>query len=65
MKVKCEIYRDNFQKYKKYGITKGQLVIADVPYNLGNNMYGSNPMLVDMNMIMRMIDWMHIQVQLI
>ena len=64
MKVKCEIYRDNVQKDKKYGITKGQLVIADVPYNLGNNMYGSNPMLVDTNMIMRMIDWMHIQVQL-
>lgn len=32
------------QNYKKYGIPKAQLVIADVPYNLGNNMYGSNPM---------------------
>ena len=44
MKVKCEIYRDSFQNYKRYGIPKAQLVIADVPYNLGNNMYGSNPM---------------------
>ena len=44
MKVKCEIYRDSMQNYKKYGIPKAQLVIADVPYNLGNNMYGSNPM---------------------
>ena len=32
------------QNYKRYGIPKAQLVIADVPYNLGNNMYGSNPM---------------------
>ena len=44
MSVKCEIYRDSMQNYKKYGIPKAQLVIADVPYNLGNNMYGSNPM---------------------
>ena len=44
MKVKCEIYRDSMQNYKKYGIPKAQLVIADVPYNIGNNMYGSNPM---------------------
>lgn len=44
MKIKCEIYRDSMQNYKKYGIPKAQLVIADVPYNLGNNMYGSNPM---------------------
>lgn len=44
MSVKCEIYRDSMQNYKRYGIPKAQLVIADVPYNLGNNMYGSNPM---------------------
>lgn len=44
MSVKCEIYRDSMQNYKKYGIPKAQLIIADVPYNLGNNMYGSNPM---------------------
>lgn len=44
MSVKCEIYRDSMQNYKKYGIPKAQLVIADVPYNLGNNMYGSNSM---------------------
>lgn len=37
MSVKCEIYRDSMQNYKKYGIPKAQLVIADVPYNLGNN----------------------------
>lgn len=43
MKVKCEIYRDSMQNYKKYGIPKAQLVIADVPYNVGKNFYGSNP----------------------
>ena len=42
--VKCEIYRDNMQNYKKYAIPPAQLIIADVPYNIGNNFYGSNPM---------------------
>jgi site-specific DNA-methyltransferase (adenine-specific) len=32
------------QNWKKYPIQKAQLVIADVPYNVGNNFYGSNPM---------------------
>jgi site-specific DNA-methyltransferase (adenine-specific) len=41
--IKTEIFRDNFQNYKKYGIPKAQLVIADIPYNLGVNAYGSNP----------------------
>lgn len=43
-KQKVEIYNDNFQNYKKYGIPKAQLVIADIPYNLGSNFYASNPM---------------------
>lgn len=43
-KIKCEIYRDSMQNYKKYAIPKAQLIIADVPYNVGNNFYGSNPM---------------------
>ena len=42
--VKCEIYRDNMQNYKRYSIPPAQLIIADVPYNIGNNFYGSNPM---------------------
>lgn len=41
--IKCELFHDNFQNYKKYGIPKAQLVIADIPYNIGNNFYGSNP----------------------
>lgn len=44
MKVKCEIINDNFQNFKKYGIPKAQLVIADIPYNIGKDAYGSNPM---------------------
>lgn len=43
-KLKCEIYRDSMQNYKRYSIPKAQLIIADVPYNVGNNFYGSNPM---------------------
>lgn len=41
---KCELFHDNFQNYKRYGIPRAQLVIADIPYNIGNNFYGSNPM---------------------
>lgn len=37
------IYRDNFQNFKGYHIPKAQLVIADIPYNIGKNAYGSNP----------------------
>lgn len=29
--MKCELYNDNFQNYKRYGIQKAQLVIADIP----------------------------------
>ena len=42
-KQKCEIYRDSMQNYKKYAIPPAQLIIADVPYNVGKNFYGSNP----------------------
>lgn len=36
-------YNDHFQNYKVYNIPKAQLVIADIPYNIGKNAYGSNP----------------------
>lgn len=38
------LFNDNFQNYKRYNIPKAQLVIADIPYNIGTNFYGSNPM---------------------
>lgn len=41
--IEQKIFRDNFQNYKRYNIPKAQLVIADIPYNLGNNAYASNP----------------------
>lgn len=41
-KIKIELYNDNFQNYKRYGIPKAQLVIADIPYNLGVNAYASS-----------------------
>lgn len=41
--TKAELYHDNFQNYKRYNIRKAQLVIADIPYNIGKNAFGSNP----------------------
>lgn len=43
MEVKAELFHDNFQNYKRYNIPKAQLVIADIPYNIGRNAYGSSP----------------------
>ena len=43
MKTKIELYRDNFQNFKQYNVPRAQLVIADIPYNIGDNAYGSNP----------------------
>lgn len=42
--MKCELYHDNFQNFKRYNIPKAQLVIADIPYNIGADAYASNPM---------------------
>lgn len=43
-KLKCEIWNDSMQNWKSKPIQKAQLIIADVPYNVGRNFYGSNPM---------------------
>lgn len=37
------LIRDNYQNFKTYQLPKAQLIIADIPYNVGNNAYGSNP----------------------
>jgi site-specific DNA-methyltransferase (adenine-specific) len=42
-RVDCNIFHDHFQNYKRHAIPKAQLVIADIPYNIGKNAYGSNP----------------------
>lgn len=38
-----ELFNDHFQNFKRYSIPKAQLIIADIPYNLGANAYGSSP----------------------
>lgn len=42
-KIKCELYNDHFENAKRYNIQHAQLIIADIPYNLGNKAYASNP----------------------
>ncbi len=37
------LFNDHFQNFKKYNLHKAQFIIADVPYNLGNKAYASNP----------------------
>jgi len=41
--IVMNLYRDHFQNYKRYGIPKAQLIIADIPFNVGINAYASNP----------------------
>ena len=41
---RIEIYHDNFQNFKRYDVPKAQLILTDVPYNLSDNAYASNPM---------------------
>lgn len=38
-----KLINDHFQNFKSYGIPHAQLIIADVPYNLDNKAYASNP----------------------
>lgn len=38
-----KLINDHFQNYKPYQIPKAQLIIADIPYNIGINAYGSSP----------------------
>jgi site-specific DNA-methyltransferase (adenine-specific) len=40
---RIQLFNDHFQNYKVYGIPKAQLVLTDIPYNVGINAYGSNP----------------------
>jgi site-specific DNA-methyltransferase (adenine-specific) len=41
--MKQILFNDHFQNYKVYAIPKAQLIIADIPYNIGKNAYGSSP----------------------
>lgn len=42
-KYKPYLYNDHFQNFKRYNVPKAQLIIADIPYNIGKDAYGSNP----------------------
>ena len=37
------LFNDHYQNFKSYQIPKAQLIIADIPFNLGINAYASNP----------------------
>lgn len=43
LKQKPNLFNDHFQNYKQYNVPKAQLIIADIPYNIGKDAYGSNP----------------------
>lgn len=42
-KIEQVLYHDHFQNFKQYNIPRAQLIIADIPYNIGINAYASNP----------------------
>ena len=37
------LFNSHFQNFKQFGIPKAQLILTDIPYNIGKNAYGSNP----------------------
>ena len=41
--VKCVLIHDHVQNAKTYHIPRAQLVIADIPYNIGTDFYASRP----------------------
>lgn len=42
--MSVKLFNDNFQHFKAYNIPrKAQLLIADIPYNIGSNAYASSP----------------------
>ena len=41
--ITIKLVNDHFENAKRYNIPHAQLIIADIPYNLGNNAYASNP----------------------
>lgn len=44
MAERIALYNDSFQNWRSHYIEKAQLILTDIPYQLGANMYGSNPM---------------------
>ena len=42
-KIKCELYNDHMQNARSHGIPKADLIIGDIPYQVGDKAFGSNP----------------------
>lgn len=40
---RIKLINDSFQNWKSYNIPAAQLILTDIPYQLGNNAYASNP----------------------
>ena len=40
---KIKLFRDSFQNFKQYQLPRAQFVVADIPYQLGDKAFGSNP----------------------
>lgn len=38
-----KLINDHFQNFRRYDVPKAQLILADIPYNVGTDAYGSNP----------------------
>jgi site-specific DNA-methyltransferase (adenine-specific) len=43
MMERIALYNDSFQNWKSHDVPKAQLILTDIPYQLGTNAYGSNP----------------------
>lgn len=41
--LKCELYNDSMQNFRRYGIPKAQLMICDIPYNLSDRFFANRP----------------------
>lgn len=37
------LFNSHFQNFKQFAVPKAQLILMDIPYNIGKNAYGSNP----------------------
>ena len=40
MAERIALYNDSFQNWKSHYVEKAQLILTDIPYQLGTNMYG-------------------------
>ena len=43
MAIKCELIRDHFQNARSYPLPRADLLVADLPYNIGVDFYASRP----------------------